>query len=94
VARTHATALQNILMRMPDKVCAIGFQALPEDAREGLYALIAPRKAARIKEEIRLETRRRTSAAVKERIARGFLSYFGEAEKLKKRIYIRPKRKG
>jgi hypothetical protein len=94
VARTHATMLQNILMRMPDKVCALGFQALPESTREELYALIAPLKAARIKEEIRLEARRRTGIAVKEKILRGFLSYFGEAEKLKKRIYIRPKRKG
>jgi hypothetical protein len=91
VGRTDATRLQNILMRIPDKVCAVALGTMDEEKRRALYALIAPLKAARIEEEIRLEARRRTAPAVRTKILRGFLSYFGEAERLKKRIYIRPK---
>ena len=79
-------------MRMPDKVCAVAFATLTEERRQSLYSLIAPPKAARIEEEIRLESRRRTSALVRGRILRTFLSYFGRARKAAGTIYIRPRR--
>jgi hypothetical protein len=88
-----ATILQNILMRMPDKVCAVGLALLPEEERGPAYALIAPAKAARIREEIRLEARRRTTALVRGRIIRTFLSYFGKAKKTSGPIWIRPKKR-
>jgi hypothetical protein len=91
VSRTDGTRLQNILIRVPDKVCAFALHTLDEQARLQLYGLIAPMKADRIKEEIRLEARRKTSPAVRVKILRGFLSYFGEAESLTKQIYIRPR---
>ena len=90
---TDATRLQNILMRMPDKVCAVGLAALPVERRRAVYALIAASKAARIEEEIRLEARRKTSAMVKARIVRTFLSYFGRATRTPGTIWIRPKRR-
>jgi hypothetical protein len=91
VLRADPTSLQNILMRMPDKVCAVAFAVLGDDKREALYVLLAPTKAAGIREEIRLESRRRTSALVRARIIRTFLSYFGESKRTTARIWIRPK---
>ncbi len=87
-----ATTLQNILMRVPDKVCAVAFAALPEEERAPLYAAIAPQKAARVQEEMRLEARRRTTAVVRGRIIRSFLSYFGKARNSSGPIWIRPKK--
>jgi hypothetical protein len=87
-----ATALQNTLMRMPDKVCAAGFALLPPEERPPLYALLAPAKTARIEEEIRLEARRRTSALVRARLLRMFLSYFGAARATSGTIWIKPRR--
>jgi hypothetical protein len=92
VSRADRTTLQNVLMRMPDKVCALAFATLTEERRQSLYALIAGPKTARIVEEIRLESRRRTSALVRGRILRTFLSYFGRARKAGGTIYIRPRR--
>jgi hypothetical protein len=94
VSRADRTTLQNILMRMPDKVCAVAFATLTKERQQSLYALIAGPKAARIVEEIRLESRRRTSALVRGRILRRFLSYFGLARKTAGTIYIRPRRAG
>jgi hypothetical protein len=92
VIRADKTTLQNVLMRMPDKVCAVAFATLTEEKRRSLYVLIAGPKTARIVEEIRLESRRRTSALVRGRILRTFLSYFGRAGKTGGTIYIRPRR--
>jgi len=86
------TSLQNILMRMPDKVCAVALATLPRERRDTVYALVARPKAERIEEEIRLESRRRTSEMMRARIIRTFLSYFGRARSLPGRIYIRPRR--
>jgi hypothetical protein len=91
VRRADETSLQNILMRMPDKVCAVAFAMLNEERREALFQRVAPLKAARIREEMRLESRRRTSALVRARIVRTFLAYFGEGERPSARIWIRPK---
>ncbi len=93
LAGVGTTALQNILMRMPDKVCAVGLAALTEDERAPAYTLIAPAKASRIREEIRLEARRRTTALVRGRIIRAFLSYFGKAKKPVGPVWIRPKKR-
>jgi len=93
LAGLGATALQNVLMRMPDKVCAVGLATLAEAERAPAYALMAPAKASRVKEEIRLESRRRTTALVRGRIIRSFLSYFGGAEKPGGSIWIRPKKR-
>lgn len=92
VSGADRTVLQNVLMRIPDKVCAVALETLTEEKRQSLYALIAEPKAARIREEIRLESRRRTSALVRARILRTFLSYFGRAKKTTATIYIRPLR--
>jgi len=92
VGRADKTTLQNILMRMPDKVCAVAFATLTKEKQESLYALIAGPKAARIVEEIKLESRRRTSNLVRSRILRSFLAYFGLARKAGGTIYIRPRR--
>jgi hypothetical protein len=92
VGRVDKTTLQNILMRMPDKVCAVALATLAPAKQEALYTLIAAPKAARIREEIRLEARRRTSALVHGRIIRTFLSYFGEGGRATGRIWIRPRR--
>ena len=92
VSRADRTSLQNVLMRMPDKVCAVAFATLTKERQQSLYALIAGPKAARIVEEIRLESRRRTSALVRGRLLRNFLSYFGLARKAGGTIYIRPRR--
>jgi hypothetical protein len=92
---TDATALQNILMRMPDKVCAVGLSALTPEERVPVYALVAAQKAARVKEEIRLEAMRRTTPLVHGRIIRVFLSYFGRARTAAGTgpIWIRPKKR-
>jgi hypothetical protein len=87
-----STTLQNVLMRMPDKVCAVGLAALAPEEREPLYALVAPAKAGRVREEIRLEMRRRTTALVRGRIVRAFLSYFGQAKAPSGTIWIKPRR--
>ncbi|HET6451006.1 MAG TPA: hypothetical protein VFI08_06825 [Spirochaetia bacterium] len=84
-------ALQNTLMRVPDKVCAVALSTLPKEKRLLLYSRIAGPKAARIEQEIALEARRRTSPRVRARIIRSFLSYFGRADKVHGRIWIRPK---
>lgn len=94
VSAADAALLQNTLMRIPDKVCAVAFAALPREKRMAIYARIAGPKAARIEEEIALESRRRTSALVRSRILRSFLSYFGRARKVPGRIWIRPRREG
>ncbi len=90
LSETGRTALQNILMRMPDKVCAVGLAALPPRERDPYFALMAPVKAARVKEEIRLEALRRTTPLVRGRIVRTFLSFFGRARKAPGTIWIRP----
>lgn len=92
VSAADAALLQNTLMRVPDKVCAVALATLPREKRMLLYSRIAGPKAARIEEEIVLETRRRTSALVRARIIRSFLSYFGRARKVPGRIWIRPRR--
>jgi hypothetical protein len=92
-----AARLQTTLMLMPDKVCAVAFAALGEQRRQSLYALLGEAKAQRVKEEIRLEARRKTSALVRARIIRAFLAYFhtpGRARKSSSTIWIRPKRTG
>jgi hypothetical protein len=92
VSSADAAVLQNTLMRIPDKVCAVALATLPREKRMLLYARIAGPKAGRIEEEIALETRRRTSAPVRARIIRSFLSYFGRARRVPGRIWIRPRR--
>lgn len=94
VSGADRTTLQNILMRMPDKVCAVALAMLTETQRLSLYALIAGPKSARVKEEIRLEKGRRTSPLVRARILRTFLSFFGRATKTPGTIWIRPRRAG
>ena len=94
LAALSAAALQNTLMRVPDKVCAVALATLPREKRQWLYSRIAGPKAARIEEEIALEARRRTSPRVRARIIRSFLSYFGRTDKVPGRIWIRPKRDG
>jgi hypothetical protein len=94
VSGTSRTALQNILMRMPDKVCAVAMATLSENQRLSVYPLIAGPKAARVAEEMRLERGRRTSPLVHARILRTFLSYFGQAARTPGRIWIRPRRAG
>lgn len=90
VSSADGALLQNTLMRMPDKVCAVALATLPREKRMVVYARIAGPKAARIEEEIGLEARRRTSALVRARIIRSFLSYFGRARKVPGRIWIKP----
>jgi hypothetical protein len=91
---TGRTALQNILMRMPDKVCAVALATLAESQRLSVFPLIAGAKAARVREEMRLERARRTSPLVRARILRTFLSYFGKAARTPGTIWIRPRRAG
>jgi hypothetical protein len=93
IERTERTMLQNILMRIPDKVCAVALAALSDEIRASAYALIADSKAKWIREEIRLESRRRTSAAVRDRLVRSFLSYFQPSARRGPRVWIRPLRK-
>jgi hypothetical protein len=81
-------------MRMPDKVCAVALASLSENQRLSVYPLIAGPKAARVKEEMRLEKARRTSPVVRARIVRTFLSYFGQATRTPGTIWIRPRRVG
>ena len=92
MAALSGAALQNTLMRIPDKVCAVALASLPREKRRLLYSRIAEPKAARIEEEIALEARRRTSPRVNARIIRSFLSYFGRAGQVPGRIWIRPRR--
>jgi hypothetical protein len=90
VSSAHAALLQNTLMRMPDKVCAVALATLPKEKRLVVYSRIAGPKAARIEEEIGLESRRRTMPLVRARIIRSFLSYFGRASRVPGRIWIKP----
>jgi hypothetical protein len=92
VSAADGALLQNTLMRIPDKVCAVALAALPKEKRLALYGRIAGPKAARIEEEIAWVARRQTSAVVRARIIRSFLSYFGRARKVAGRIWIRPRR--
>jgi hypothetical protein len=94
VGGTSRTALQNILMRMPDKVCAVALATLSENQRLSLYPLIAGPKAVRVREEMRRERSRRTSPLVRARILKTFLSYFGQATRTPGTIWIRPRRAG
>ncbi len=91
--RTPSAALSNILMRIPDKVCAAGFSALPDDTQARLFALVGDTKASRIREEIRIESRRRTSAVARARLLRSFLAYFEHRSPRAPSIWIRPVRK-
>jgi hypothetical protein len=84
--------LQTTLMLIPDKVCAVAFAALDDARRRSLYALLGGTKATRVREEILLEARRRTTPLVRARILRSFLSYFRAARKSAPAIWIRPKR--
>jgi len=79
-------------MAMSDKICAVALATLPDGKRDAVYALIAPTKARRIREEIRLESRRRTTHAVRDRILREFLKSFDAGPGARPTIYIRPKR--
>jgi hypothetical protein len=94
VSGADRTTLQNVLMRMPDKVCAVALSMLTETQRLALYPLIAGPKAARVREEMRLEKGRRTSPLVHARIVRTFLSFFGQATRTPGTIWIRPRRAG
>jgi hypothetical protein len=94
VASADAPLLQNTLMRMPDKVCAVALATLPREKRLVIYSRIAGSKAARIEEEIALESRRRTAPLVRARIIRSFLSYFGRARRVPGRIWIKPIKPG
>jgi len=94
VSSADAALLQNTLMRMPDKVCAVALATMPKEKRMVIYSRIAGPKAARIEEEIGLESRRRTSALVRARIIRSFLSYFGRARRVPGRIWIKPIKPG
>jgi hypothetical protein len=87
-----ATTLQNTLMRMPDKVCAVGLAEITPEERDPIYALLAPQKARRVKDEIRYIALRHTEPVVHTRIIRAFLSYFGKAPISKGRIWIRPRK--
>jgi hypothetical protein len=90
-----AARLQTTLMLMPDKVCAVAFAVLGEQRRRSLCALLGETKARRIREEIGLEARRRTSGIVRARILRAFTSYFRSPSRGRKStstIWIRPKR--
>ena len=93
LAAAGPTALQNILMRIPDKVCAVALAALPEEERLHALSRMAPVKAQRVREEMRLEARRRTTALVRGRIVRAFLSYFGNAKPTHGPVWIRPKKR-
>ncbi len=93
VRSTGRTALQNVLMRIPDKVCATALGLLTERERAPLYALIAESKAARIREEIRLSVRRRMTPAVRARLLQSFLSYFALGITRDPRVWIRPIRR-
>jgi hypothetical protein len=77
---------------MPDKVCAVGLAEITPEERDPLYALLAPQKARRVKDEIRYVALRRTTPLVHGRIIRAFLSYFGEARSSSGRIWIRPRK--
>ena len=94
VSSADVAVLQNTLMRMPDKVCAVALATMPKEKRMVIYSRIAGPKAARIEEEIGLESRRRTSALVRARIIRSFLSYFGRARRVPGRIWIKPIKPG
>ncbi len=93
IDRTGWTRLQNTLMRIPDKVCSAVFAGLGEDQRAPLYRLLSESKVHRIREEMRLETRRRTAAAVRARLIRSFFAYFEEAARRGPKIWIRPIRR-
>ena len=91
--RTPSAALSNILMRIPDKVCAAGFSALSDDVQRRLYALVGDTKAVRIREEIRIEARRRTSPVARARLLRSFLAYFEHRAPRAPSVWIRPIRR-
>jgi len=93
IAATDTTTLSNVLMRIPDKVCAAGFSILADDVRARLYTLIGDTKAQRIREEIRIEARRRTNAAVRARLVRSFLAYFKQRAPRAPAIWIKPIRR-
>jgi hypothetical protein len=90
IQSTGRTALQNILMRIPDKVCAAALGLVSEKERGPVYALIAESKAERIREEIRLGARRRVTPAVRTRLIQSFLSYFRSGRTRDPRVWIRP----
>jgi hypothetical protein len=92
IGRTDEARLQNVLMAMGDKICAVALSTLAVERRESVLARIAPAKAKRVREEIRLESRRRTTPAVKERIIRAFLASFEARPPARPRVYIRPRR--
>ncbi len=90
IRSTGRTALQNILMRIPDKVCAAALSSLGESERAPLYALMAGSKAGRIREEIRLGARRRMTPSVRSRLIRSFVSYFRAGPTRGPRVWLRP----
>jgi hypothetical protein len=91
----YGVRLKTTLMLMPDKVCAVAFSQLGEQRRQSLYAVLGQAKADRIREEIRLEARRNTSALTRARILRAFAVYFRGPSRGRtgaSTIWIRPKR--
>ena len=92
IKRTDRTGLQNILMRIPDKVCAAALSLLAEAERSPLYALIADSKAGRIREEIRLGSRRRMTPTVRARLISSFAAYFRTGTTKGPTVWLRPVR--
>ena len=90
IRRTDRTSLQNILMRIPDQVCATVLGRLTKSERAPLYALIADSKAARIQEEIRLGSRRRMTPLVRARLIRSFISYFRPGTTKGPTVWLKP----
>ena len=90
IHRTEKTRLQNILMRIPDKVCAAAFSLLGETERSPLYTLIADSKAVRIREEIRLGSRRRMTPTVRARLVSSFTAYFRAGTARGPTVWLRP----
>jgi len=93
LAKTPSTTLSNILMRIPDKVCAAGFSVFPEDTQLRLFALVGEAKAGRVREEIKIEARRRTSAVSRSRLVRSFITYFEHRAPQAPSVWIRPIRR-
>ena len=96
IQKTPETQLQNALMRMPDRICAVSLSKLTDEQKDYIFSTMSPIKARRIREEIGYQRRLNIPEANYLKIVRSFLSLLGSGEKGNNtdlNIYIRPRKR-
>lgn len=93
ILRSHTgIALQNTLMRIPDREIAVSLMLLDEHERSMVFSHLSSAKTQRVQQEIRYQFSLDISPDRYEKIVRKFVSYFQPGKKqFKDTSYVRPK---